>query len=143
MHIKINGLSFVGTYPEASLNNYLGQREKFSCCCRLREKFTNNFLFYSIKIWICRYREWCLRAWKRSPKYETNGNNCVWWNFSKTKMLGIEYVQYWKGDSRKQRKCHGIRIDVSDQNWLFFFMPAIDKISLINFLSSMQCTLQK
>ena len=39
-------------------------------------------------------------------------------------MLGIEYVQYWKGDSRKQRKCHGICIDVSDYLGLItFFMP--------------------
>ena len=42
-------------------------------------------------------------------------------------MLGIEYVQCWKGDSRKQRKCHGIRIDVSDY-WLFIFYAKIDKI---------------
>ena len=50
-------------------------------------------------------------------------------------MLGIEYVQYWKGVSRKQRKCHGICIDVSDYLGLItFFMPERKKVALFLFV---------
>ena len=72
---------------------------------------------------------------KRSSKYETYGNHRVWWHLSKTTMLGIEYVQYWKGDSRKQRKCHGICIDVSDYLGLItFFIPERKKVALFLFV---------